>query len=237
MLDNTRTKDECDWRGTLLTEVRGQGPLDKSTSLNVIGAGVGRTGTYSLKLALNQLGLGPCHHMEEVIIHMPAQLPLWQAVVAGKPDWQSVYAGYPTAVDWPTAGYYRELHASYPNAKFILTHRDPEIWADSFSATIYKLTSAHEMVPEHVRPWLAMATEVIRQTGFPLGLDRDGLRKAFGAHLAAVKAAIPAQQLLVFQVKEGWEPLCSFLGLPVPDAPFPRSNDRSEFWDKIPLVS
>lgn len=221
----------------LRTVVGVESPLGKSTSLTVIGAGVGRTGTYSLKLALNELGLGPSHHMEEVIIHMPEQLPLWQAVVAGKPDWPAVFAGYPAAVDWPTAGYYRELHASYPEARFILTHRDPETWADSFSATIYKLISAHEMVPEHVRPWLAMATEVIERTGFPLGLDRNSLRRAFEAHLAAVKATIPASQLLVFQVKEGWEPLCAFLGVPVPDGPFPRTNDRSEFWDKIPTVS
>lgn len=211
--------------------------MSKSKPLSVIGAGVGRTGTYSLKLALNQLGLGPCHHMEEIIIHMPEQLPLWQAAVAGRPDWPAIYAGYPATVDWPTAGFYRELHAKYPEAKFILTHRDPEIWTESFSGTIYKLVSAPEMVPDHVRPWLAMATEVIARTGFPLGLDRDGLRQAFETHLAAVKATIPASQLLVFHVKDGWEPLCSFLGQPVPDAPFPRSNDRSEFWDKIPTVS
>lgn len=211
--------------------------LDISLSPNVIGAGVGRTGTYSLKLAINQLGLGPCHHMEEVLIHMPEQLPLWQAVVAGNPDWQAIYDGYPAAVDWPTAGFHRELYAQYPLAKFILTHRSPESWVDSFCATIYKLISAPEMVPEHVRPWLAMATAVIARTGFPPGLDRDGLCEAFQAHVAAVKATIPASQLLVFQVKEGWEPLCSFLGVRVPDAPFPRTNDRSEFWDKVSAAS
>ena len=202
-------------------------------SLKVIGAGVGRTGTYSLKLAINQLGLGPCHHMEEVLINMPNQLPLWQAAVAGSPDWQATYDGYPAAVDWPTAGFYRELYAANPSARFILTHRSPESWVESFSATIYKLISSPEEAPEPIRPWLTMATAVIAKTGFPLGLDRDGLFAAFEAHLAAVKATIPASQLIVYQVKEGWEPLCAFLNLPVPEGSFPRTNDRSEFWDRI----
>jgi hypothetical protein len=202
-------------------------------SLKVIGAGVGRTGTYSLKLALNQLGLGPCHHMEEVIIHMAGQLPLWQAAVAGDPDWQAIYDGYPAAVDWPTAGFYRELHAANPTARFILTHRSPESWVESFSATIYKLISAPDEAPEPMRPWIAMGSAVIAKTGFPPGLDHDGLRTAFEAHGAAVKATIPASQLLVYEVKEGWEPLCAFLGAPVPETPFPRTNDRSEFWDLV----
>lgn len=202
-------------------------------SLKIIGAGVGRTGTYSLKLAINQLGLGPSHHMEEVILNMPRQLPLWQAAVAGRPDWGAVYDGYPAAVDWPTAGFHRELYAAYPTAKFILTHRSPESWIDSFSATIYKLIAAAEAAPEAMRPWLAMGTAVIAKTGFPLGLDRAALVAAFEAHIAAVKATIPAAQLLVYQVKEGWQPLCDFLGVPVPEGPFPRSNDRGEFWDKV----
>lgn len=202
-------------------------------SLKVIGAGVGRTGTYSLKLALNQLGLGPSHHMEEVLLNMPSQLPLWQAAMAGNPDWQAIYDGYPATVDWPTAGFHRELHAAYPDAKFVLTHRSTESWIESFLPTIYTLISSPDAAPEPMRPWLAMATDVIKKTGFPVGLDRDALAAAFEAHIAAVKATIPASQLLVYQVKEGWEPLCAFLGVPVPEGSFPRTNDRSEFWDKV----
>lgn len=202
-------------------------------TLKIIGAGVGRTGTYSLKLAINQLGLGPCHHMEEVLINMPTQLPLWQAAAAGNADWKAAYEGYPSAVDWPTAGFYRELHAEYPSAKFILTHRSPENWVQSFSATIYKLVSEPDAVPEQMRPWLEMATAIISKTGFPLGLDADGLAAAFQAHTAAVISAIPESQLLLFQVKDGWAPLCAFLGVPAPDGPFPRTNDRSEFWDRV----
>ncbi len=202
-------------------------------TLKVIGAGVGRTGTYSLKLALNQLGLGPTHHMEEVLLNMPAQLPLWQAAVDGAPDWEAIYDGYPGAVDWPTAGFHRELYAEYPTAKFILTHRSTESWLESFSATIYKLVSSQEQAPEPMRPWLQMATSVIGKTGFPRGLDPNALAAAFEAHIEAVKETIPSSQLLVYQVKEGWEPLCAFLGVPVPEGPFPRTNDRSEFWDKV----
>lgn len=202
-------------------------------SPKVIGTGVGRTGTYSLKLALNQLGFGPAHHMEEVLIHMPRQLPLWQAAVAGDADWEAIYDGYPAAVDWPTAGFHRELYAADPTARFILTQRSPESWVESFSATIYKLVSAPETAPEPMRPWLAMAAAVIAKTGFPPGLDHDRLRAAFEAHSAAVEATIPASQLLVFQVTDGWEPLCAFLGVPVPEGPFPRTNDRKEFWDRV----
>ena len=201
--------------------------------LKVIGAGVGRTGTYSLKMALNQLGLGPTYHMEEIILDMPRKLPQWQAVVAGDVDWPTIFEGYTAAVDWPTASYYRELHEAYPDAKFILSHRSPESWVDSFSGTIYQLLSNLEQAPEPMRPWLEMVVEVIAKAGFKLGLDREQLMAAFDAHNAAVKAAIPSGQLLEFQAKEGWEPLCSFLGKPVPDGPFPRTNDRAEFWDKV----
>lgn len=201
--------------------------------LNIIGAGVGRTGTYSLKLALNQLGLGPCHHMEEVLRNMPSQVPLWSSAANGRPDWEAIYSGYPSAVDWPTAGFFRELIQAYPSAKFILTHRSPESWVDSFSTTIYKLLAGKDQLPPEVHDWLRMAEAVITKTGFPPGLSRAQLMDAFVAHNEAVKATIPADQLLVFEAKEGWEPLCAFLGAPAPDGPFPRTNDRAEFWDRV----
>jgi hypothetical protein len=202
-------------------------------SISVIGSGVGRTGTYSLKIAINQLGIGPCHHMEEVLHNMPVQVPLWSAALAGRPDWQAIYSGYMSAVDWPTACFYRELHQAYPTAKFILTHRSPESWADSFGATIYKLVADKDKAPPETQDWLEMAAGVITKTGFPGGLDREGLVKAFVAHNEAVKKAIPANQLLVYEIKDGWEPLCKFLGKSVPSEPFPRTNDRAEFWDRV----
>lgn len=202
-------------------------------TMHVIGAGVGRTGTYSLKLAINRLGLGPCHHMEEVLLKLPAQVPLWVEATKGNANWAAIYEGYNSAVDWPTARFFRELNAAYPQAKFVLTQRDPEKWVESFSHTIYKLIYAPDAVPEELQEWLALGVDVIAGTGFPPGLDRAALISAFNAHNEAVKALIPPERLLVYQVKEGWAPLCAYLGLPVPDEEFPRTNDRSEFWDRV----
>ena len=161
-------------------------------TLRVIGTGVGRTGTYSLKLAINQLGLGPCHHMEEVLHHMPEQVPLWSAALEGRPDWEAIYRGYGSTVDWPTAGFFRELFAAYPSARYVLTRRSPESWAQSFSATIYQLLAGRDQAPPEMREWLEMASGVIAKTGFPPGLDEAGLAAAFVAHCEAVEATIPA---------------------------------------------
>ena len=202
-------------------------------TLKVIGAGVGRTGTYSLRAALNRLGFGPCFHMEDVASNMPVQLPLWQAALRGEPDWAAIYDGFNSAVDWPTARFYRELNAAYPDAKFILGHRSPQSWAASFSQTIYKLLAESGKAPEHMREWLDMVTELTGQNGIPAGLDTAGLEQAFTAHMEAVKVTIPASRLLVYEVKDGWEPLCAFLEVPVPDEPFPRTNNRTEFWELV----
>ena len=202
-------------------------------AIKIIGVGVGRTGTYTLKLAINELGFGPCHHMEEVLKNMNVQVSLWSDAVKGNANWSAIYDGYNSAVDWPTAGFYRELFKEYPNAKFILTERSPESWADSFGSTIYKLIGGIDKAPEKMRDWLNMANEVITKTGFPPGLDREGLIKGFIAHNKAVRETIPEKQLCIFQVKDGWEPLCEFLEVPVPDTTFPRTNNREEFWELV----
>jgi hypothetical protein len=202
-------------------------------ALRVIGVGVGRTGTYSLKLAINQIGMGVCHHMEEVLHDMPRQVPLWAAAAAGKPDWRQIYDGYESAVDWPTACFFRELIREFPTSKFVLTQRNPAKWADSFGATIYKLLADKDQAPKEMHAWLEMVSNVIAKTGFPPGLDRDALARAFIAHNDAVKEAIPPSQLLVFEVKQGWGPLCRFLDMPVPSGEFPRTNHREEFWDRV----
>lgn len=202
-------------------------------TLKIIGAGVGRTGTYSLTGALNQLGLGPTYHMTEVMAHMPVQLPLWQATLKGKTDWANIYKGYASAVDWPTSGFTSELHKAYPDAKFILTVRSPESWAASFSETIYALCAAKDQAPPHMQAWLDMAIAVIDKSGFPAGLDVAQLAKAFTAHNEAVKATIPAKNLLVYEVAQGWEPLCKFLDKPVPTEAFPKTNDRAGFWELV----
>ena len=162
-------------------------------SLKVIGTGVGRTGTYSLRLAINHLGLGPCHHMEEVLHDQARQVQLWAEAVKGKADWRAIYDGYESAVDWPTAGFYRELAAAFPSARFVLTTRSPESWASSFSETIYKAIAAPDQAPAPMQAWLEMCVAVISRTGFPPGLDDIALMKAFAAHESAVRAAIPSR--------------------------------------------
>jgi hypothetical protein len=202
-------------------------------AINIIGVGVGRTGTYSLKLAINQLGYGPCHHMEEVVKNMGVQVPLWSEAIKGNSNWSAIYDGFNSAVDWPTAGFFRELIKEYPTAKFILTERNPENWADSFGSTIYKLVEGKDKAPEKMHNWLDMCIEVLTKSGFPQGMDRNGLINGFIAHNKAVREIIPEEQLLIYQVKEGWEPLCKFLNVPVPNEEFPNTNNREEFWELV----
>lgn len=199
--------------------------------LEVIGAGVGRTGTYSLKLALEQLGFGPCHHMEEVLKDPERQVPLWSAAARGKADWTSLLAGYKSAVDWPTAAFWRELAEACPEAKVILTTRSAESWCDSYLETIHALLAKADAAPPHVRPWFEMADAVTAKSGFGGKTSRADITRAFDAHADAVRSAIPAERLLVYEVKDGWEPLCAFLGTAPPAAPFPKTNNREEFWE------
>jgi hypothetical protein len=200
-------------------------------TLRVIGAGVGRTGTYSLKLALEQLGYGPCHHMEEVLKDPSRQIPLWHAALAGKPDWEAIFKGYAAAVDWPSAAFWRELATAYPAAKVILTARTAESWYQSYSQTIAKFMSgAHEAPPE-VGPWFEMAFGVTGKSGFAPDASPEATIAAYDANVAAIRSAIPPERLLVFDVKDGWQPLCTFLAEPVPAMPFPRTNNSEEFWD------
>jgi Sulfotransferase domain len=200
-------------------------------TLQVIGAGVGRTGTYSLKLALEQLGFGPCHHMEEVLKHAPRQIPLWHAALAGQPDWPAVFEGYAAAVDWPTAAFWRELAAAYPEAKVVLSARDAARWYESYSQTIAKFMSQADAAAPQFRPWFDMAFGLTRKSGFDGDGSRDATIEAYEANVAAVRTAIAPERLLIFDVKDGWEPLCRFLAKPVPAMPFPRTNDREGFWD------
>ncbi|MCA6078713.1 sulfotransferase family protein [Fulvivirga sedimenti] len=202
-------------------------------SLKVIGLGLGRTGTFSLKAALEELGFGPCHHMERVARDMSVQVPLWNEVLDKNGGFESVYKGMNSAVDWPTAAFHEELYAAYPNAKFILTHRSKESWAESFGSTIYKLLGGRDQAPPPVRDWLNMVVRVLDKTGFSMDLDFDGLAAKFEAHNEAVQNLIPKEQLLVYQVKEGWQPLCEFLEVDVPETEFPRTNNREEFWELV----
>jgi hypothetical protein len=205
-------------------------------SLEVIGPGFGRTGTLSLKQALEILDFGPCHHMEEVFKN-PAQVPYWQAVAQGRPvDWHEVFAGYRSQVDWPGAHPWRELAAAYPKARVVLSVRPEEAWWKSFSSTIGLLADAPERarMPPHVNAMLDVGIDLIQNQTFGCPFaDREGALRAYRRRIEEVRASIAPERLLVFDVTEGWEPLCRFLGKPVPDVAFPRSNSQEEFWKLV----
>lgn len=207
-------------------------------ALRIVGAALGRTGTNSLKLALEQLGFGPCHHMYEVRDH-PRQLPFWQAAARGDlPDWDEVFADYRACVDWPSARYWREIAAHYAHAKVLLTLREAESWFDSVHATIYpSMTSWPRREPGHRRDMLEMAEEIIVKQTFGGRLDdRDHALAVYRRHEEEVRDSIAPERLLAFDVSEGWAPLCAFLEVPVPDSPFPHSNTGEKFRQERPQI-
>ena len=199
----------------------------------VIGLGVGRTGTFSMKLALEQLNFGRCHHMEEVDARSPEQISVWASAANGKVDWKKAYAGYNSAVDWPTAAFCRERATAYPDAKFILTIRDPERWHASFSQTIVPLIQPTAKTPPELLPFLKMVMAVVQKTGFRIPSTKEEILTAFHRHIEIVTQTIPADRLLLFDVKQGWEPLCQFLGVAVPLGDFPKTNNTKDFWDSV----
>ncbi|SIT58666.1 conserved hypothetical protein [Mesorhizobium prunaredense] len=193
-------------------------------SLDVIGAGMGRTGTYSLKLALEHLGFGPCHHMADVNAN-PEQKKLWRAAGQGQlPNWDLAYAGYRSAVDWPTAHFWREVSDHYPDAKVVLTVRDPEAWYDSVAQTIGLSMDAASNDPQ------SFGVAVVGNGVFGGRFnDRHHAIAVYEEHNATVRATLPPGRLLTYQVSEGWGPLCAFLAVQLPSEPFPRTNSTAEF--------
>ncbi len=198
-------------------------------ALEIIGAGFGRTGTYSLKAALERLGFGPCHHMSEVIGD-PRQVRLWGEAAAGRPDYAAIFAGFRAAVDFPVAACWQEVLAATPGAKVILSDRDPEDWYASFSQTILPLILDKASWPEARRDWFEMIERLI--VGQALGgrTDREGILAAYRANADAARALAAEGRALVFRAGDGWAPLCDFLGVEVPDAPYPKTNPRAEFF-------
>jgi hypothetical protein len=203
-------------------------------TLHVIGAGFGRTGTNSLKLALEQLGYDPCHHMEEVFKH-PGQIPVWNRAADGEAvDWDALYAGFEATVDWPGAHYWRELAAHFPQAKVLLSVRPEESWYRSYTSTIGVLIADPSVIPvPHVRAAVEMGRRLTHEQTFRGATDKPSLLSAYRRRTEEVRAAIPPERLLVFDVAEGWEPLCRFLGKPVPAAPFPHTNSTEDFWRAV----
>ncbi|NNE24784.1 MAG: sulfotransferase family protein [Rhizobiales bacterium] len=192
-------------------------------TLSLIGAGFGRTGTESMKLALEQLGLGRCHHMREVIDDEELR-DRWRKVVNGEPpDWDQLFDGFGCTVDWPSAYYWRELAAHYPDAKILLTVRSSDSWYKSFSNTILKVIESGDSLTG-MGPQLVGKKVFAGRAG-----DRDHAISLYERNTAEVQAAFPPERLLTYTVGDGWEPLCAFLGKPVPDTPFPRTNSTEQF--------
>lgn len=193
--------------------------------LEVIGAGFGRTGTDSMKNALETLGLGPCYHMSEVVTH-PERVALWRKAAKGVlPDWDHAFAGFAATVDWPGACFWRELAAFYPQARILLTVRDSASWFTSMENTILSLPRND---PDSI------GERLIANGVFGGDLGRDHMIAVYERNTAAVQAAFDDDRLLTFTIGDGWEPLCRFLDRPVPDLPFPHTNRPDAFHRRHP---
>lgn len=204
-------------------------------SLRLIGAGFGRTGTLSLKSAIEKLGAGPCYHMLEVAGHA-GHAAQWQAAAEGHPmDWDALFAGFEATVDWPACRFWRELARQYPEARVLLSVRDSERWYKSVRDTIYQIIgSAPDIENEQLRQQMLMGRRIVFEDTFE-GRFEDAARaiEIYERHNEAVVREIPADRLLVYEVGAGWEPLCNFLGRPVPTEDFPHVNTTREFQHRI----
>ena len=191
---------------------------------------MGRTGTHSLKIALEQLLGGTCHHMMEMF-ERPDQVALFTRAIDGEPtDWAEVYADFTAMVDFPGSLYWREAAAAFPDAPVLLSSRDAEGWYRSASNTIFL---SFDRTPPELRPWM----EAVRR-----GLDarfcadfenKDAMIAAYEKHNAEVRAEVPAERLIDWTPSDGWAPICAALDLPVPADPFPVTNTTSEFRQMI----
>jgi hypothetical protein len=208
--------------------------------VKIIGAGFGRTGTASLKVALEELGFGPCYHMTEVFAN-PDHIEVWEAAMRGDPvDWERLFHDYRATVDWPGAAFYEELMERCPDAKVILTVRDPDRWYESTRSTIYNIQNvasspvfslAALFVPRlrHLRRAALMAADLVWNRTFDGRFeDREHAIEVFERWNEAVEMRVSAEKLLIYEVKEGWGPLCEFLGVEAPDEPFPRLNAAAD---------
>lgn len=192
--------------------------------MRVVGAGLGRTGTMSLKLAMERLLGAPCYHMVEVFAH-PEHVPYWHSAVRGEmPEWKQLLDGYAAAVDWPASAFWPELSEAYPDALVVHSVRNPEAWWQSAHETIF---SSIGSVPN--LEWRAMVQDLFTARFSGDITDREACLSAFERHNARVRTTVPPERLLEWHASQGWEPLCTALGVPIPDEPFPRVNTREEW--------
>lgn len=205
--------------------------------MQVIGAGFGRTGTMSLKAALEQLGFGPAFHMID-LVRDPARLPHWRAAAAGaRVDWTQTLDGWESTVDWPGCSFWEEMAETWPDAPVLLSVREPEVWYRSCLNSIHaakemalkgELEGGSEDAPDP--EVIGMINDLIWNGTFGgRFLEKDYALEVFRSHNEDVQRKLPAERLLVYEIGEGWQPLCSFLGVPVPDGPMPHLNDTAAF--------
>ncbi|MCA9540756.1 MAG: sulfotransferase family protein [Myxococcales bacterium] len=200
-------------------------------SIRVIGAGFGRTGTLSLKLALETLGFRPCYHMVEVDAR-PAHRVLWAAAHRGEAiDWDALFEGYQATVDWPSCNLWRAQAAHFPDARIILTRRDAGRWYESVMRTIYpRTTQMRASADEGERAFGEWVQTLVWQGVFDGRMhDREHVMGVYDRHNQAVIDEVPTQRLLVLDPAAGWPPLCAFLGVPRPAEPFPWVNTTKQF--------
>jgi len=196
-------------------------------TLRVVGAGLGRTGTLSLKVALERLLGGPCYHMAEVFAH-PEHVRSWHDAARGQmPDWKELFAGYHAAVDWPASAFWPELIETFPDALVLLSVRDADAWWRSANGTIFPTIDRAD------GDWRAMVEDLFASRFTPALDDRDACITAFERHNAEVRRRVPASRLLEWRASDGWEPLCAALGVPTPQDPFPRVNTTEEFHARL----
>jgi sulfotransferase family protein len=204
-----------------------------------------RTGTLTQKLALEMLGLGPCYHMVDVLADLD-QAALWERALDGEEPWPELLGGYNSTVDWPGGYFYRELIDFYPDAKVLLSVREPEAWERSMRQTVWAVRHGESLIrllssaQAHVNPgWQGFLDMIDRLVWQGKGTFASGhaepeqLIAAMERHNAEVQRVVSPERLLVWSVTEGWGPLCEFLELPVPEEPFPHVNDRTEFLNRV----
>jgi Sulfotransferase domain len=192
--------------------------------LKIIGTGLARTGTSSLKIAIEKLGIGRCYHMKEVLAD-PEHIGFWVEVAEGRANFDRVFSGYSATVDFPACIYWRDLIEYYPEAKIILSIRDAEDW---FRATQKTFLSPRLWESGLSGPFGDMFGAMIRRFFDGEIHDHDHLIELFDRHVEEIKVLVPPERLLIFKVTQGWQPLCKFLGLPMPDEPFPHANREQD---------
>jgi hypothetical protein len=194
-------------------------------ALKLIGAGLGRTGTHSLQIALQQLLGGPCYHMVEVIADPDVKAAQWMDAMDGNADWDTIMDGYVACVDWPASAFWLELANAYPTAPVLLSTRaTTDAWFNSFNDTILQV-----MLRDAPNGDSPMVMRMMDERFTPNWRDPDACRATYETHNAAVRAAIPAERLIDWQPGDGWKPICDALGMSVPSDPFPHVNTTDDF--------